>query len=196
MGNRFAQQPQYNNLIRAHGIIAAITFLATVPAAILIVRFYHGRNPRWALRFHIWLQILTLLLTTVVFVLGWLAVGPSRKLTNPHHGIGLAIYVLVIFQFLGGWWVHRKEKNKRRIYLPLKAMVGFRKLHLPYLRLTEVVPPLDWSLDRPSGSRTDTLRAYPLWLSPCFVCPICIGSLCASCHLFLSDAYARHTIRK
>ena len=124
MGNRFAQQPQYHNLIRAHGIIASITFLAIVPAAILIVRFY-GRSPRWALRFHIWLQILTLLLTTVVFVLGWLAVGPSRKLTNPHHGIGLAIYVLVIFQFFGGWWVHRKERGKRRLYEPLKVMVRF-----------------------------------------------------------------------
>ena len=126
MGNRFAQQPQYHNLIRAHGIIASITFLAIVPAAILILRFY-GRSPRWALRFHIWLQILTLLLTTVLFVLGWLAVGPSRKLTNPHHGIGLAIYVLVIFQFFWGWWVHRKEKMKRRLYEPLKVMVRFTK---------------------------------------------------------------------
>ena len=124
MGNRFAQQPGYHNLIRAHGVIAAITFLAIVPAAILIVRFY-GRNPRWALRFHIWLQISTVLLTTVVFVLGWLAVGPSRSLTNPHHGIGLAIYVLVLFQFFGGWWVHRKEKMKRRLYEPLKVMVTF-----------------------------------------------------------------------
>ena len=122
MGNRFAQQPQYHNLIRAHGIIAAITFLAIVPAAILILRFY-GRSPRWALRFHIWLQILTVLLTTVVFVLGWFAVGPSRSLTNPHHGIGLAIYVLVLFQFIGGWWVHRKEKGRRRLYEPLKVMV-------------------------------------------------------------------------
>lgn len=121
MGNRFAQQPQYHNLIRAHGTIAAITFLAVVPAAILIVRFY-GRNPRWALRFHIWLQILTVLLTTVIFVLGWLAVGPSRRLTNPHHGIGLAIYVLILFQLIGGWWVHRKEKMKRRVHEPLKVM--------------------------------------------------------------------------
>lgn len=121
MGNRFAQQPQYHNLIRAHGIIAAITFLAIVPAAILIMRFY-TRNPRWALRYHIWLQILTLLLSTVIFVLGWVAVGPSRSLTNPHHGIGLAIYVLVIFQFFGGWWVHRKLKSKKRLYEPLKVM--------------------------------------------------------------------------
>ena len=123
MGNRFRDLPQYHNLIRAHGIIAAITFLLIVPSAIMIVRFY-GRNPRMALRYHIWLQILTVLLATVVFVLGWSAVGPSRKLTNPHHGIGLAIYVLILFQAIGGWWVHRREKMKRRLYEPLKVMVG------------------------------------------------------------------------
>ena len=122
MGNRFRDLPQYHNLIRAHGIIAAITFLLIIPSAIMIVRFYTG-NPRKALRYHIWLQILTVLLATVVFVLGWQAVGPSRKLTNPHHGIGLAIYVLIWAQAIGGWWVHRQEKNKRSLYEPLKVMV-------------------------------------------------------------------------
>ena len=77
-----------------------------------------------ALRYHIWLQIITVLLTTVIFVLGWIAVGPKRSLTNPHHGIGLAIYVLVLFHFIGGWWVHRREKNTKRLYEPLKVMVG------------------------------------------------------------------------
>jgi len=129
MGNRFRDLPQYHNLIRGHGIVAAITFLGIVPAAILIARFY-GRNPFWALRLHIWLQVLTLLLTTVVFVLGWMAVGPERSLTNPHHGIGLAIYVLVIFQIIDGWWVHKREKNKRRRPFPLKIMVSRPPLHL------------------------------------------------------------------
>ena len=122
MGNRFRDLPQYHSIIRAHGVIAAITFLLIVPAAIMTVRF-HGRNPRMALRYHIWLQILTVLLATVVFVLGWFAVGPSRKLTNPHHGIGLSIYVLIWVQAIGGWWVHRREKMKRRLYEPLKVMV-------------------------------------------------------------------------
>ena len=124
MGNRFREEPEYHVLIRAHGIIAAITFLLIVPSAIMINRFY-GRNPRLALRYHIWLQILTLLLTTVIFVLGWTAVGPSRSLTNPHHGIGLTIFVLVLFQFFFGWWVHRRERNKKKTYEPLKVMVGF-----------------------------------------------------------------------
>ncbi|KAI9707431.1 MAG: hypothetical protein M1836_000392 [Candelina mexicana] len=121
MGNRFRELPQYHSLIRGHGIIAAITFLLIVPSAILIARFY-GRRPRWALRMHIWLQILTVTLTTVVFVLGWFAVGPNRSLSNPHHGIGLAIYVLVLVQAIGGWWVHGREAGKRRWRIPLKLM--------------------------------------------------------------------------
>lgn len=123
MGNRFRDMPGYHSLIRAHGGIAALTFLGLVPAAILIARFYSPR-PYWALRLHIWLQVLTLFLSTVVFVLGWFAVGPARSLTNPHHGIGLAIYVMVIFQTLWGYLVHKREKGKRRRHIPLKLMVG------------------------------------------------------------------------
>ena len=122
MGNRFRELPGYHSLIRAHGIIAAITFLLVIPAAIMTARF-HGRNPRMALKYHIWLQILTVLLATALFILGWLAVGPARKLTNPHHGIGLAIYVLIWLQALGGWWVHHAERMQRRLYEPLKVMV-------------------------------------------------------------------------
>jgi cytochrome b len=63
-------------------------------------------------------------LTTVVFVLGWFAVGPERSLTNPHHGIGLAIYVLVIFQVLWGWFLHKRESKRQRIHVPLKLVVS------------------------------------------------------------------------
>ena len=122
MGNRFREMPGYHNLIRAHGVIAAIVFLFIVPLAIFTLRF-HNRNARRAIRIHICLQILTVLLTTVVFVLGWVAVGPKRSLSNPHHGIGLAIYVLILAQVVGGWWVNRKDKKRRTLYTPLTAMV-------------------------------------------------------------------------
>jgi hypothetical protein len=122
MGNRFFTMNGYQGLIKAHGIIAAITFLAVVPTAIFLMRFY-GRNPRMALRLHIWLQILTLLLSTVIITLGFFAVGPKRRFTNPHHGIGLAIYVLIWVQTIGGALVHRSEKRNRSLYIPLKAMI-------------------------------------------------------------------------
>lgn len=102
--------------------MAAITFLLLVPAAILIMRFY-GKNPRRAVRFHIWLQTTTLLLLTAVIITGFFAVGPERALTNPHHGIGVAIYVLVWFQILAGVFVHRSERGRRRLHVPLKAML-------------------------------------------------------------------------
>ena len=123
MGNRFREMAGYHSIIRAHGVIAAIVFLFIVPTAIFTLRF-HTKNTRRAIRVHIWLQILTVLLTTVVFVLGFFAVGQKRSLTNPHHGIGLAIYVMVLAQAIGGWWVHRKDKKRKKLYTPLTAMVS------------------------------------------------------------------------
>lgn len=131
MGNRFKDLPQYHNLIRGHAVIAAITFLFIVPAAILTVRFSQHRR---AIRVHVWLQILTVLLSTAVFSVGWLAVGPERSLTNPHHGIGLAIYVLVFAQAIGGWWIHRKAKTTR-ISDTFKAMVPISSNSLRTSRL-------------------------------------------------------------
>lgn len=122
MGNRFRDFAGYHSLITGHGVLAAITFLGVVPAAILFARFYH-RNPRLALRMHIWLQILTVAFTIVIFTLGFFAVGPERSLTNPHHGIGTAIFVLVLVQAIGGGIIHRTEKGKERFKIPLKLMV-------------------------------------------------------------------------
>jgi hypothetical protein len=122
MGNRFFTLNGYHSLIEAHGIIAALTFLLIVPLSIFLTRFY-GRNPRLALRAHIWLQILALLLSTVIIILGFQAVGPERSLSNPHHGIGVAIYVLLWVGAIGGCLVHRREKNRRRTHIPLSAML-------------------------------------------------------------------------
>ncbi|KAK2738141.1 hypothetical protein FQN55_000761 [Onygenales sp. PD_40] len=122
MGNRFREMAGYHSLIRAHGVIAAITFLGLIPAAILMARFY-SPSPYWALKYHIWLHVLSLFLSTVVFVLGWFAVGPQRSLTNPHHGIGLAIYVLIIAQTLWGWFTHKRTKGKRLFHIPMKLML-------------------------------------------------------------------------
>lgn len=109
MGNRFKGDHYYKHLIVAHGIFAAIVFLFLIPMAIIVARFHS--NGYWAVRIHAGLQIMSLFALTIVFVLGWYAVGNERKLTNPHHGIGLAIYVLFWFQFLWGWLVHFYRKK-------------------------------------------------------------------------------------
>lgn len=120
MGNRFFTLPGYQGLVRAHGVLAAITFLGAIPASIFLARFY-GRNPRWARRLHIWLNILALLLTTVLFILGFMAVGPERSLSNPHHGIGVAIYTLLWFELINGClW---RNKGIKRSHLPLSLML-------------------------------------------------------------------------
>ncbi|KAI9893543.1 MAG: hypothetical protein M1814_006339 [Vezdaea aestivalis] len=122
MGNRFAGLAGYKPLILGHAILAGITFLGIVPTAILLARFMHSR-PGWALRLHIWLQIMTVILSTVVIILGFIAVGPKRNLTNPHHGIGLAIYAMILAQALGGWFVYGREKGKARTRRPIKVMM-------------------------------------------------------------------------
>jgi hypothetical protein len=159
MGNRFAGLPQYHQLIKGHGVVAVITFLFIIPAAILIAAYYR-RSRFWAIRMHIYLQILTVALTTVVFTLGWFAVGPERSLTNPHHGIGLAIYVLVLWQAITGWWMHRREKGRGRRRSPLKLV-----LHQWLGRATALLGfaqvPLGLTL---YGSPKWTFILYALWM--------------------------------
>lgn len=124
MGNRFRDMPDYHKMICAHGILGTIAFLGLVPMSVLLVRYYSRWNPYWAFKLHVWCQVLTLFLSTVIFVLGWFAVGPKRSLSNPHHGIGLAIYVLVIFQFFWGYLVHRIERSRKSFHVPLKLVVS------------------------------------------------------------------------
>ncbi|EPE32462.1 hypothetical protein GLAREA_07595 [Glarea lozoyensis ATCC 20868] len=157
MGNRFKNMSGYYNLILGHAILAVITFLVIVPSAIFIARFHRGTN---ALRWHIYLQIMTVALSTVVLVLGWFAVGPNRSLTNPHHGIGLAIYVLIMLQWLGGSWIYtRKPRTRKRQSLK-------RYLHQWIGRATALLAiaqvPLGLTL---YGSPRWTFILYALWMA-------------------------------
>lgn len=122
MGNRFSTFMQYHSLILGHGVLAAITFLFVVPFAVLLARYY-TRQPGSALRYHAYLQILAVGLSTVVFVLGFFAVGPPRNLTNPHHGIGVAIYVLILVQAFGGGLVG-KLAGRRSFRLHIHRWFG------------------------------------------------------------------------
>lgn len=116
MANRFSTMPRYHSLIKAHGIIGAIVFLFIVPAAIFYARFY-TRRPGYAIRYHAYLQIIAVLLTTALFILGFLAVGPNRSLTNPHHAIGVAIYTLILVQIFGGWLIKNIKGRSLRVKL-------------------------------------------------------------------------------
>jgi hypothetical protein len=148
----------YYNLILGHAVLAVITFLFIVPAAIFLARFHTGSG---ALRWHIYLQIMTVGLSTVVFVLGWFAVGPSRSLTNPHHGIGLAIYVLIMVQWLLGSWIYTRKHQRTRRRHSLK-----RYLHQWIGRATALLAiaqvPLGLTL---YGSPRWTFVVYALWMA-------------------------------
>ena len=163
MGNRFQNMPGYYNLILAHGVIAAIVFLLIVPTAILVNQFYWVRYR--AIRIHIWLQVLALLLTTVLFILGFMAVGPSRSLTNPHHAMGVAIYVLILVQFIGGWWVHSRERKKRPSNLTFKAFVSIVSCKTVARSLTRADPQTTRESCRTPGLHPDRLGPHTLWLA-------------------------------
>ncbi|KAK0386199.1 hypothetical protein NLU13_6036 [Sarocladium strictum] len=109
MANRFSTLAQYRNIILAHAVIAALVFLLLVPFSIFTARFYTGR-PGYAVKFHAQIHIFAGLLLLVVFILGNFAVGQKRSLTNPHHGIGVAIFVLFILQLIGGRLVKNIKK--------------------------------------------------------------------------------------
>ena len=64
-----------------------------------------------------------MLLSTAAIILSFQAVGRERSLSNPHHGIGVALYTLVMVQALGGSVIHKLEKGKERYKIPLKLMV-------------------------------------------------------------------------
>ncbi|PTB62540.1 hypothetical protein BBK36DRAFT_147521 [Trichoderma citrinoviride] len=109
MGNRFSTLHQYHTIILAHGIMAAMVFLFLVPFSVMIARFY-SREPGYAIRYHARLQVFSCLLLLASFILGFFAVGPKRSLSNPHHGIGVAIFVMFMVQLIGGRIVNRITK--------------------------------------------------------------------------------------
>lgn len=175
MGNRFRALEEYHSLITAHGVFAAVTFLGVVPTAIIVAKFYHP-DPRLALRIHISLQILTVILATVILLLGYFAVGPSRSLSNPHHGIGVAIHVLVLVQAIGGAIIHRIEKGKMRYYIPIKLMVRSPKVQPSHCGLMRFpASSMDGEGNRTVGTCTDTHRPHSLRLPSFPVRPLHVG---------------------
>ena len=129
MGNRFKGLPEYHQLILGHGVLAAITFIGIMPLAIFLAKY--GKDwpgARASFKLHVYLQILTVFLTTVILVLGWFAVGPERSLSNPHHGIGVAIYVLILFQFIYGTCWYRRERKRTTFPTKLPFAVWIHRM--------------------------------------------------------------------
>lgn len=174
----------YHKMIYAHGILGAIAFLGLVPMSILLIRYYSRWNPFWAFKLHVWCQVLTLFLSTIIFVLGWFAVGPKRSLSNPHHGMGLAIYVVVIFQFFWGYFVHKVERNRKSFHVPLKLVVSTR-INRPIVcfPVTNLLsdPSVDGVHASPTWYRSDTTGSHFVWLTQSAIHIVCNCCLYAPC---------------
>ncbi len=162
MGNRFASIPQYHQLVTGHGILAVLVFLFLVPAAVMHARFHAqpiGNGAKPSRRIHVYLQLISVLLLTAVFVLGWFAVGPNRSWTNPHHVIGLALYVMFLVQAVWGRLV--KNIHKKSLRLTIHRWHG-RAIAL--LGIAQV--PLGLAL---YGSPKVTFILYAIWMAFLFV---------------------------
>lgn len=152
--------PRYHNIIKAHAVIAVIAFLVLLPFSVMFARFY-SKVPGRGVRMHIYLNILVLGLSTVVFILGFMAVGPERSLTNPHHGIGVAIYVMLIWQTIVGNWIRKKFKKKGYRRPPIKLM-----LHQWIGRATAILGVVQVPLGLVLyGSPKWTFVLYAIWMA-------------------------------
>ncbi|KOS19455.1 hypothetical protein ESCO_001255 [Escovopsis weberi] len=117
MGNRFSTVQQYHTLITAHGVLMAIVFMFLLPTSVMIVRFY-SREPGYAIRYHAQLNVFSAVLLVSAFILPFFAVGQARSLTNPHHGIGVAIFTLFLVQmFIGGFVKYITKIRSLRVML-------------------------------------------------------------------------------
>ncbi|KJR81005.1 kinetochore protein NNF1 [Sporothrix schenckii 1099-18] len=155
MGNRFSTVAQYHTLIKGHAAIGIITFLFIIPISVMIVRFHSNRTGA-AVRYHAYLNVIAVLLATVVLVTGWFAVGPHRSLTNPHHGIGVAIYTLVLLQIIGGRLV-RHLAGRHSLRLSIHRWFGSA---IAILGIVQV--PLGLTL---YGSPKALFVLYTLWMT-------------------------------
>ncbi|KAF9875551.1 hypothetical protein CkaCkLH20_06932 [Colletotrichum karsti] len=154
MGNRFSTVAQYHTLILAHGVMGAIVFLFIVPISILMARFYTAK-PGYAIPYHAQLQILGALMLVAVFTLGWFAVGPERSWTNPHHAIGLAIFIMFLLQIIGGRLVRNiKGRSLRKMFHRWSGRL------IALLGIIQV--PLGLTL---YGSPKYTFILYSLWMT-------------------------------
>ncbi|KAK7402807.1 hypothetical protein QQX98_011435 [Neonectria punicea] len=154
MGNRFSTLTQYHSLVRAHAIMGAMIFLFLIPFSVMTARFYSHR-PGFAVKYHAQVNIFAGMLLLAVFILGYFAVGPERSLTNPHHGIGVAIFAMFILQIVGGRLVRHITKS-RSLRIMLHQWCG-RAIAL--LGITQV--PLGLTL---YGSPKYLFILYAVWM--------------------------------
>ncbi|KAH7143894.1 hypothetical protein EDB81DRAFT_605487, partial [Dactylonectria macrodidyma] len=159
MGNRFSTVSQYHSLVAAHAVLGALIFLLLIPFSVMTARFYSHR-PGFAVKYHAQINILAAIMLLAVFLLGYFAVGPERSLTNPHHGIGVAIFAMFFLQIIGGRLVRHITKS-RSLRIMIHQWSG-RAIAL--LGITQV--PLGLTL---YGSPKYLFVLYAVWMSFLFL---------------------------
>ncbi|RSH94198.1 hypothetical protein EHS25_004001 [Saitozyma podzolica] len=105
----------HDTVVVVHAVFASIAVLGTAPAAALCGRYL--RRSRW-FTWHRTLNTATFLLIVLAFALGTAAVnsqGQGTQFTGPnrdlHHDLGLALFIVVGMQGVGGFLASFTKKN-------------------------------------------------------------------------------------
>ncbi|KAL7274245.1 hypothetical protein RUND412_002858 [Rhizina undulata] len=115
MGARHAGDRRYHVLIVVHAVFAALACLLFIPIAIFCARFFMaGPKHQRAVYGHVGLHIASIIALTIAFITGWFAVGAADWGKNPHHLIGLTLYIAIILQALLGAFV--RYRNMQEIF--------------------------------------------------------------------------------
>jgi len=103
-------QSYYSKLIVAHAVFGSLAAMILAPAAILSARWL--RNTRW-FPAHALLNLATAMSIVITFALGTQAAmsgGHGSQFVGEHasrhHKLGLAVFILVILQSVGGAAIH------------------------------------------------------------------------------------------
>lgn len=105
-------------LLHSIATFASIATLITVPAAVLIARYFRSRT--WWFKAHVTLQCLTLACLITLITLSTLAVasvGKGNQFTgdkppHPHHDLGLSTFILVFAAAAFGVAAHNTSSNQ------------------------------------------------------------------------------------
>ncbi|KAF3937165.1 hypothetical protein ABW19_dt0200771 [Dactylella cylindrospora] len=122
-GARHRGDTRYYRLIVVHAVFMCLAILLCIPFGIFTARFRAYKNPRRAIRTHIYSNIFTIVFLTIGFACGYIATTGQRAWTNPHHIIGLTIYSAIMLQALLGVIVHQRGKYRVTPHLPLRTML-------------------------------------------------------------------------
>ncbi|KAK5136376.1 hypothetical protein LTR08_003502 [Meristemomyces frigidus] len=97
-----------NRMVTAHGVLAALAFVALFPIGGILICLGNFTGLIWV---HAALQAVAYLIYVGAFGLGVYIATSSQQITNVHAIIGIVLFIVLLFQPILGWMHHRVFKK-------------------------------------------------------------------------------------